>query len=62
MSDELDLAAERSQLAVDSAVAAIRAKAHIEPGRPGECGWCSERTGRLVGGACAPCREKYQLP
>lgn len=59
--DPLDIAAERSQLAVDSAVAAIRAKAVIEPGKPGDCDYCGEWSGRLVDGACAPCRDKYKL-
>lgn len=34
----------------------------IPPGEPGDCEMCGEWSGRLVGGACAPCREKYKLP
>lgn len=31
-------------------------------GTPGDCDLCGEWCGRLVGGACVPCREKYKLP
>lgn len=36
--------------------------AQIPAGEPGDCDLCSEWTGRLVGGACAPCRDKWRLP
>lgn len=36
--------------------------AHIETGAPGECELCGEWSGRLVRGACAPCRDRYKLP
>jgi len=59
--DSLDIAAERTQLAADAKVAAIRAKAVLDPGKPGDCDYCGEWSGRLVDGACAPCRDKYKL-
>jgi hypothetical protein len=31
-------------------------------GVPGDCDICGQWSGRLVDGACAPCREKYKLP
>lgn len=34
----------------------------IQPGVPGECELCGEWCGRLIEGACAPCRDKYKLP
>lgn len=33
----------------------------IPPGSPGECDLCMEWSGRLIKGACAPCRDKYRL-
>jgi hypothetical protein len=38
------------------------AAALIPAGNAGECDLCGEWSGRLVGGACAPCRDKYKLP
>lgn len=31
-------------------------------GVPGDCDICEEWSGRLIGGACAHCRDKYHLP
>jgi len=59
--DPLDIAQERTQLATDAAVLAVRARAAIDPGKPGDCDYCGEWSGRLVDGACAPCRDKYKL-
>ena len=43
--------------------ARIRAAAKpLEPGEPGDCDLCGEWSGRLVRGACAPCRDKRKLP
>lgn len=33
----------------------------IPPGVPGECDLCGEWSGRLVGGVCAPCRDRHGL-
>ena len=39
---------------------------NIDPTMPkgveGDCDFCGEWSGRLVGDACAPCRDKYRLP
>lgn len=59
--DPLDIAAERTQIAADAQVAAIRARSRIDPGKPGECDFCGEHSMRLVDGACAPCRDKFKL-
>jgi hypothetical protein len=32
----------------------------IPKGNPGECDLCGEWSGRLINGACAPCRDKYE--
>ncbi len=60
MPDEFDLAQEREEIARN---AAIRNNAKdIPPGTPGECDLCGEWSGRLINGACAPCRDKRKLP
>ncbi|MFA6310636.1 MAG: hypothetical protein WCV99_13450 [Sterolibacterium sp.] len=47
---------------------ARRIKAHrdeaakMPAGEPGECERCGEPSGRLVGGACARCRDTWKLP
>lgn len=41
--------------------AKIRKAAQIPKGQPGERDLCGEWSGRLVAGACAPCRDKYKL-
>lgn len=43
--------------------AAARARAAGMPkGEPGDCDLCGEWSARLVGSACAPCRDRYKLP
>jgi len=61
MSDEADLGSEREQEDTARAVAAARATAaNIPVGVPGDCDLCGEWNGRLVEGACSPCRDKYK--
>lgn len=63
MADEIDLAQEREHIATTSALNQVREQAaRIEPGAPGECELCGEWAGRLIRGACAPCRDRYKLP
>jgi len=63
MADEIDLAQEREQIATNSAVDDVRAKAAaIELGKPGDCDLCGEWSARLIRGVCAPCRDRYKLP
>lgn len=60
--DEADISEERAQLALDAELAKMRQQAaKIPQGKPGECELCGEWSGRLVAGACAPCRDKYGL-
>ncbi len=59
MPDEIDLAQEREQMATDDAIRA--AAKDIPPGAPGECDLCGEWCGRLIGGACARCRDHFKL-
>jgi hypothetical protein len=61
--DEIDRAQQREQADRDRAIAA--AAKPIAPGAPGECDLCDlcgEWSGRLIAGACAPCRDRYHLP
>lgn len=61
--EDLDIAAERTLAAQAAAEALIRAKAAAIPvGAPGDCDLCGEWSGRLVSGACAPCRDRWRLP
>lgn len=63
LADEADLAARNEQIEVDAGVSLVReAVANIPAGEPGDCDLCGEQSGRLVGGACAPCRDRYKLP
>lgn len=62
MVDDVDranaLAAEETASGVQ---AAREAAAKIPEGKPGECDLCGEWSGRLVNGACAPCRDRYNV-
>lgn len=63
MADEIDIANDRAEADTERAIAAARSGAAVIPsGEPGDCDFCGEWSGRLVGGACAPCRDKRRLP
>ena len=62
MADEIDLAQDAEQSNNDHALAMALSRARMAPGVPGECDLCGEHSGRLVTGACAPCRDYYGLP
>lgn len=63
MADEVDMTDARTEIETADAIAAIAAKAKAIPaGVPGECDLCGEWSGRLVNGACAPCRDRHNLP
>jgi hypothetical protein len=58
--DEADMTDLREQALHE---ARLRAAAKpLEPGVPGDCELCGEWSGRLVRGACAPCRDLRKLP
>lgn len=62
MPDEIDDAQQREQEDTARAIKAARETAHRIPvGEPGDCDFCGEWSGRLVVGACAPCRDKWRL-
>lgn len=62
MSDVIDQQDERDQVLNDARIKEISSKAELRPGAPGDCEYCGEWAGRLVDGACAPCRDRYKLP
>jgi hypothetical protein len=63
MPDELDKIEERDAPLHEAWIGEVRARAAAMPvGRPGECDLCGEWSGRLVNGACAPCRDRRGLP
>ena len=63
MSDELDAITDKMEVFDAARIAEIREKvARIPKGCPGECVHCEEYSLRLVGNACAPCRDRLRLP
>ena len=58
--DEADRADNEVQRTLAEALR--RSAKPIPEGKPGDCDFCSEWFGRLVGGACVPCRELYRMP
>ena len=60
--DEIDQQLEREAVIEHRHLLHIRAQAAAIPaGEPGVCEWCDCESPRLVGGACAPCRDRYKL-
>jgi hypothetical protein len=56
VADTVDLAQEQIERDED----ARKPKPYtLAPGVPGDCELCGEWSGRLVDGACAPCRDRY---
>ena len=63
MADIADVTGERMEVQEAADIAEIRRKAaQIPKGEPGECERCGEPSWRLVGGACARCRDRFKLP
>lgn len=57
--DPLDYAADLTQRLADAEVDQIRYKAAAIPaGSQGDCEDCGYWSGRLIGGTCAPCRDR----
>lgn len=59
MADLADLAQDVIDQELQECIAAARKP--LPPGEPGDCNMCGEESPRLVGGACARCRERYKL-
>ena len=63
MADEIDRQLARDEVLDAANLKAIREQAaQIPVGKPGDCDLCGEWSARLVGGACAPCRDRHKLP
>lgn len=63
MADDADKASVETEILEAADIAAIRNKAQQMPeGKAGECDLCGHWSGRLVLGACAPCRDLFKLP
>ena len=62
MIDDADQASDLIEATESNAVERIRIKANQIPnGEPGDCELCGQWSGRLVDGACAPCRDRFKL-
>lgn len=61
MADEVDLAQEHIERE-EEARRASREPFELNPGAPGDCEYCGDWFGRLIGGACGFCRDRYKLP
>lgn len=61
MADDIDKAQEQAELHRQAAID-NRPSPAMPKGEPGDCEYCGEWCGRLVGGACGFCRDKYKLP
>ncbi len=59
MSDDIDHANESSERQLTLAIAK-RKPFSLDEGKPGDCEICGYWFGRLVDGACVPCRHKYE--
>ena len=60
--DDVDITQARIEMILEAGIEDVRKMAAEMPlGEPGECGLCGEWSGRLVRGACAPCRDKRKL-
>lgn len=61
--DDVDISGPKMEIIDNAAIDEVRKKAAAIPvGRPGDCDFCGEWSGRLVDGACAPCRDLHKLP
>lgn len=63
MADDIDRANQRAEEDTERCIEAARRRAaEIPAGDSGDCELCGEWSGRLVDGACAPCRDRFRLP
>ena len=66
LADVLDIAKEHEIKELDAAIQAARGipsgeRYKIPEGKQGECDLCGLWSGRLIKGACAPCRDTYNI-
>jgi len=60
--DRAQLDIDQQELARNRRFDATTAPYHPPQGTLGDCDICGRWSGRLIGAACAPCRDKYKLP
>lgn len=61
MADAADNANDQAQVFLDRTLGQHKGF-ELDPGKPGDCDLCGDRSGRLIGGACARCRDRHGLP
>lgn len=61
MADGADIANDQAQAFLDQTLEQHK-RYELDPGKPGDCEYCGDWFGRLIGGACGFCRDKYDLP
>ena len=59
MADDADRVTENIERQMARIELAVRY--NLPKGKAGDCDICGEWSGRLINGACAPCRDKYNL-
>lgn len=59
MADDADMAQAQGEREWELRQQALRYE--LPQGVAGECDLCGEWSGRLVGGVCAPCRDRHGL-
>ncbi|CAB4172637.1 hypothetical protein UFOVP1470_52 [uncultured Caudovirales phage] len=57
--DEADYASELSEKRLEMLIK--QARKPLRQGTPGVCDLCGRHSGRLIDGACAPCRDRFKL-
>lgn len=62
MADDCDFAKEVEEASLARNLAHVLKNSDIKPGYAGECERCGEESKRLINQACAPCRDRYNLP
>ena len=62
MPDEMDRMLDRESHIEQMTIDQCRQQAQLPEGNPGDCDLCGEWSGRLISGACAPCRDRHGLP
>lgn len=60
MADDVDKTNDQMETIMAAKLKSIHAG--MVKGYPGECDLCGEHSERLVGDACAPCRDRHGLP
>jgi len=63
MPDEIDNQLELDAILDKTRLDEVKRRAAAIPeGYAGDCEYCGHYSKRLVGQACAPCRDRYKLP